>query len=37
MYARNKEQLPDLWLPPDEDAEARYYKYRDAKFKDRGP
>jgi len=37
MYARNKEQLPDLWLPPDEDAEARYYKYRDDKFKDRGP
>ncbi len=37
MYARNKEQLPDLWLPPDEDAEARYYKYRDAKYKDRGP
>jgi len=37
MYARNKEQLPDLWLPPDEDAEARYYKYRDDKFKERGP
>ena len=37
MYARNKEHLPDLWLPPDEDAEARYYKYRDAKFKERGP
>jgi adenine-specific DNA-methyltransferase len=37
MYARNKDQLPALWLPPDEDAEARYYKYRDAKFKDRGP
>ena len=37
MYARNKEQLADLWLPPDEDSEARYYKYRDAKFKERGP
>jgi len=37
MYARNKEQLPDLWLPPDEDAEARYYKYRDAKYQERGP
>jgi adenine-specific DNA-methyltransferase len=37
MYARNKEQLPDLWLPPDEDAEARYYKYRDEKYKERGP
>ena len=37
MYARNKERLSDLWLPPDEDAEGRYYKYRDAKFKDRGP
>src|SRR6266481_899146 len=37
MYARNKEHLPDLWLPPDEDAEARYYKYRDDKFKERGP
>ncbi len=37
MYARRKESLQDLWLPPDEDAEARYYKYRDAKFKERGP
>ena len=37
MYARRKELLSDLWLPPDEDAEARYYKYRDAKFKERGP
>ena len=37
MYARRKELLTDLWLPPDEDAEARYYKYRDAKFKERGP
>lgn len=37
MYAQNKEQLADLWLPPDEDAEARYYKYRDARYGDRGP
>ena len=37
MYARSKEQLPELWLPPDEAAESRYYKYRDAKFSTRGP
>jgi adenine-specific DNA-methyltransferase len=37
MYARNKEMLSDLWLPPDEGAEARYYKYRDSKYKERGP
>lgn len=37
MYARDKEQLSGLWLPPDEAAEARYYKYRDEKYKERGP
>jgi adenine-specific DNA-methyltransferase len=37
MYARDKEQLSDLWLPPDEAAEARYYKHRDEKCKERGP
>ncbi|MBM4025553.1 MAG: site-specific DNA-methyltransferase [Planctomycetes bacterium] len=37
MYARDKQRLPELWLPPDEAAESRYYKYRDAKFETRGP
>ena len=37
MYARSIEELPDLWLPPNEEAEARYYKYRDAKSGKRGP
>jgi len=37
MYARSKANLADLWLPPDEQAEERYYKYRDDKFAERGP
>jgi adenine-specific DNA-methyltransferase len=37
MYSMHKEDLDELWLPPDEDAEARYYKYKDAKFEKRGP
>ncbi|MDD5223148.1 MAG: site-specific DNA-methyltransferase [bacterium] len=37
LYARNKQNILDLWLPPDEEAEARYYKYRDSKFAERGP
>ena len=37
MYARDKRNLENLWLPPNEDAEERYYKYRDEKFAKRGP
>ncbi len=37
LYARDKRNLADLWLPPDPDAEERYYKYRDAKVAQRGP
>lgn len=28
-FARNLEEIDDLWLPPDEEAEKRYYKYSD--------
>jgi adenine-specific DNA-methyltransferase len=37
MYARDKSCLAELWLPPDEQAEERYYKYRDERFPERGP
>ena len=35
-FARNIEVIPALDLPPDDRA-LKYYKYRDAKFDDRGP
>jgi len=28
-FARNLEEIDDLWLPPDEESEKRYYKYSD--------
>lgn len=37
FYAKNLNQIEELWLPPDPDAEKRYYKYKDEKFKERGP
>ena len=37
MYARDKSRLSQLWLPPDEDAEERYYKYSDERLAERGP
>jgi len=37
LYARNLPAVGELWLPPDPDAEARYYKFRDGKFAERGP
>jgi site-specific DNA-methyltransferase (adenine-specific)/adenine-specific DNA-methyltransferase len=37
MYAFKKGHLKELWLPPDEEAEERYYKYRDEKYAERGP
>ena len=36
LYSRNKELLHELWLPPNPEAEQRYYKYRDEKFETRG-
>ena len=37
MYARNRELIEELWLPPDIEAEKKYYKYTDDKFESRGP
>jgi adenine-specific DNA-methyltransferase len=37
MYARDKKKLPVLWLPPDENAEERYYKFKDERHSERGP
>jgi len=37
LYALNKKNLKELWLPPDEASEGRYYKFRDEKFNERGP
>lgn len=37
MYARDKSRLASLWLPPDEAAEERYYKFTDEKMSTRGP
>lgn len=37
LYAKNLDNISELWLPPDEGAEARYYKYKDDKYEQRGP
>ncbi|MGI8481113.1 MAG: site-specific DNA-methyltransferase [Chthoniobacterales bacterium] len=37
LYARSAESVDEFWLPPDPDAEKRYYKYRDEHFDERGP
>jgi len=37
LYARNLQNIAELWLPPDPKAEARYYKYKDEKYETRGP
>ncbi len=36
-YAKNLDQLPDMWLPPDADAVKKYYKFTDSKLQQRGP
>ena len=36
-YAKNLPEFPDMFLPPDPGAEARYYKLRDGKAETRGP
>lgn len=37
MYARSIDSIDDLWLPPDKEAEEKYYKYSDEKKAARGP
>jgi hypothetical protein len=37
LYARSMDALDEFWLPPDPEAEARYYKYRDEHVEKRGP
>lgn len=37
MYAKNKDKVHSLSLPPDPGAEARYYKFKDEKVHTRGP
>lgn len=37
LYARSVNSLGEFWLPPDPEAEARYYKYRDEHFAKKGP
>jgi adenine-specific DNA-methyltransferase len=37
LYARNIEAIDSLWLPPDKEAEKKYYKYKDEKLATRGP
>jgi adenine-specific DNA-methyltransferase len=37
MYAKKKENVDELSLPPDPGAEARYYKFKDENFASRGP
>lgn len=37
MYAKNKDKVHSLSLPPDPGAEARYYKLQDEKVETRGP
>jgi len=37
LYAKNIEAIESLWLPPDKEAEDKYYKYKDEKLEARGP
>ncbi len=37
VYARSIEHLHELWLAPDEDAERKYYKFKDDQYETRGP
>ena len=37
LYAKNFDSISELWLPPDTEAETKYYKYRDDKYESRGP
>lgn len=37
LYARNIDALDEFWLPPDPDAEKKYYDGKDEHFAKRGP
>lgn len=37
MYSRSLDCLGELWLPPNEEVERKYYKYQDTKVSTRGP
>ncbi len=37
VYAMDIERTPLFWLPPDPKAVQKYYKYKDEKYKQRGP
>jgi adenine-specific DNA-methyltransferase len=37
LYARDIDALNELWLPPDPDAERKYYEGKDEHFEKRGP
>jgi adenine-specific DNA-methyltransferase len=37
LYARNIQAIDSLWLPPDKDAEEKYYKFSDERLAVRGP
>jgi adenine-specific DNA-methyltransferase len=37
LYAKNAEALEDFWLPPDPEAEEKYYDGRDEHYDTRGP
>lgn len=37
LFAKDIDAIKELWLPPDPQAEKRYYKYRDEKYDVRGP
>lgn len=36
FYAKNKDTLENIFVPPDEEAAEKYYKFKDEKFKVRG-
>lgn len=36
-YAKDIDQLPEMWLPPDPNAVGKYYKFTDHKLSTRGP
>ncbi len=37
LYGHDKDNVAELWLPPDEAIEKKYYRYRDDNFAVRGP
>lgn len=37
LYAKNMDALSELWLPPDPEAEKKYYVGKDEHFSNRGP